>query len=49
MKEIKQHIWIELLLQSKPLKINIGEQAHVTAPNSKKIHNLAILRVNPKV
>jgi hypothetical protein len=35
MKEIKQHIWVELHLQLKPVKIDIGEQAHVATLNSK--------------
>ena len=35
MKEIKQHIWVELRLQLKPVKIDIGEQAHVATLNSK--------------
>ena len=49
MKEIKQHIWVELRLQLKPVKIDIGEQAHVATLNSEKNTIRQYIRVNPKV
>jgi hypothetical protein len=49
MKEIKQHIWVDLHLQLKPVKIDIGEQAHVTALNSEKYTIRQYIGVNPKV